>query len=192
MRKCLIAAVILAIPSVSPAAERCFSRSSEPSWTITDEGTAIGDMVMKRDGRTVVMSTSGGGTGIEARVATEADGTEHLYLHVGDTLVMDMVPFELGCPGGHSWTDVGCSRVLISQVDAYARTALFYYLERGHPITDCKLPAPLKEGAIVDLQCSSGTKLKLDATEYPKLAIDGVELQLYDGDLPCAGLTTSP
>jgi hypothetical protein len=104
---------------------------------------------------------------------------------IGDTLVVDMVPYELGCPGGLVWKDMLCARTLISQVDPYVRNARFYYEERGSPITTCDLPAPFRVGEVADLKCSSGKSLKMDATKYPIPVVDGTEMAPYDGELPC-------
>jgi hypothetical protein len=77
------------------------------------------------------------------------------------------------------------TRVLITQVDAYAETALFYYSEDGLPITTCSLPAPFKEGTVVSVTCDSGRVLQMDAGDFPTLKINGVEMSVFDGRLPC-------
>jgi hypothetical protein len=97
---------------------------------------------------------------------------------------MDMDVYELGCPGGHSWVNDECSRVLITQVDAYAETALFYYAQDGLPITTCSLSVPLK-GGVTSVGCDSGRVLQIDARDYPSLKVDGVDMRIFDGPLPC-------
>jgi hypothetical protein len=167
----------------SHAADSCYSNPAYPEITMTygDSG-----LVYHNGDQTIVMTDNGsGGTGIAARSAVEANGTEHQYMFIGDTLVVDMVPYELGCPGGHVWGDMICAHILISQVDPYVRNARFYYEERGSPITTCDLPAPFRVGEMAVLKCSSGKTLKMDATKYPTLVVDGTELLLNDGELPC-------
>jgi hypothetical protein len=186
MGRLLIAALLVFAPSALHAAERCYTSEVDQITTITDDGTDNGPLVWKRsDGRTTVMSTMSAGTGLQFRVAIEENGASHNYRYIGDMLLFDMNAYTLGCPGGHSWVDAQCSRVLISQVDAYAETALLYYLEPGEPLTDCVLPTPFKTGETVDVECSSGKKLHIDAGDYPALLVDDVEMVLHDGDLPC-------
>jgi hypothetical protein len=180
----LVGAVALALAATaSHAADSCYSNPAYPELTMTygDSG-----LVYHRGDETTVMTLNGGGgTGIAARSAIEADGTEHEYMFIGDTLIVDMVPYEPGCPGGLVWTDMLCTQTLISQVDPYVRNARFYYEERGSPLTTCSLPAPFRAGEVVDLKCSSGKSLKVDATNYPLLVVGGTEMTVYDGDLPC-------
>jgi len=193
MRCCLILVFVFAALSPAYTAERCYTSELNPSTTITDDGTNYGRTLVKNvEGKTIVMSTMSGGTGMRVRVAMEEGGKTHTYRYVGDTLIMDMTAYELGCPGGHSWIDRECSRVLISQVDAYARAALFYFLDREHPITSCKLPAPFKVGEVVDVQCDSGQTMRVDASDYPALTVDGVEMVPYDQALPCPFSKKSP
>jgi hypothetical protein len=183
----LAGAVALTLAATaSHAADSCYSNPVYPEITVT---YGDGGLVYHNGDQTIVMTDNGsGGTGIAARSAIEADGTEHQYMFVGDTLVVDMVPYELGCPGGHVWWDMICGHILISQVDPYVRNARFYYEERGSSLTTCDLSAPFKVGEVADLKCSSGKTLKMDATKYPTLVVDGTELLLYDGELPCPGL----
>jgi len=132
------------------------------------------------------METRSGGTGMEFREATESNGATHLYRYEEDMLIMDMEVYYLGCPGGRTWVDELCSRVLISQVDAYAEKAQFYYWERGAPITSCSPPAALKDGELASLNCFSGRVLPMDASDYPEtLKVDGVDLRVDDGPLSC-------
>jgi hypothetical protein len=188
MRCWLMLVFVFASLSAPRAAERCYTSEVDLSATITDDGTDNGPtLVMMEGGKTIVMSTMGAGTGIQFRVAKEDGGETHAYRYFGNTLVMDMVAYERGCPGDHSWIDRECSRVLISQGDPSFQWSTFYFLEPGQPITNCSLPAPFEMGAIVNLQCASGHTLQMDAREYPRLTVDGIEMLIYDGPLPCPG-----
>src|SRR2546430_2698242 len=97
IRVCLTL-LVLAFPTASAAATRCYSTFDDPSITITDDTEDIYTLVKKIDGKTIKMRTMSGGTGLHIRVAYEDDGTSHLYRYVGDTLIMDMDTYELGCP----------------------------------------------------------------------------------------------
>ena len=185
MRAWLVLAFVVAFPVASEAAAECYSSFDNPSITIIAYTDDMYTLVEKVDGKTTVMRTESGGTGIATRTATEPDGTTHQYRYIGNTLVMDMSAYELGCPGGHSWVNDDCTRVLITQVDAYAETALFYYSEDGLPITTCSLPAPFKQGTVVSVTCDSGRVLQMDARDFPTLRVDGVEMSVFDGRLPC-------
>jgi hypothetical protein len=191
MRWCLLI-LFCAVWAEAQGMERCYTSESDWTTTIIDDGTGSGTLVKTRNGQSTVMVTMSAGTGLGYRQAVEEDGTAHSYRFVDDILIMDMKAYTLGCPGGRSWIDETCSRVLISQVDAYARTALFYFVEPEHPITTCEAPAPFKQGTVVDLQCSSGKTLQMDATDYPMVTVDGIEMLLYGGALPCRARGTSP
>jgi hypothetical protein len=191
MRWCLLI-LFCAVSAEAQGMERCYTSEFDWTTTIIDDGTGSGTLVKTRNGKSTVMTTMSAGTGLNYRQAVEEDGTAHFYRYVGDMLIMDMTAYSLGCPGGHNWIDETCSRVLISQVDAYARTAIFYFVEPEHPITTCAAPAPFEQGTVVDLQCSSGKTLHMDATDYPIVMVDGIEMLLYFGPLPCRASGTSP
>ena len=115
--------LLLAFPASSSAVERCYSSLDNPGVTITDDAEDAYTLVRKSGKGTTVMDTRSGGTGIAVREATESNGTMHSYRYEGDMLIMDTEVYYLGCPGGRTWVDDLCSRVLISQVDAYAEKA---------------------------------------------------------------------
>jgi hypothetical protein len=193
MRWWLMLALLAALPSASYGMERCYTSEIDWTETIIDDGTDYGPLVKRSLGKTTVMSTMGAGTGLQFRVAIEEDGTTHHYRYVGHLLIMDMNAYSLGCLGRGTWTDRTCSRVLISQLDPYAGTPTFYFVEPDHPITSCLLPVPFKERLVADLQCFSGKTLHMDASDYPTLVVDGVEMQLFGEVLPCRGRgETSP
>ena len=101
-------------------------------------------------------------------------------------LIMDTQVYYLGCPGGHTWADDNCSHVLLTQVDAYAEDAQFYYWEDGQPLTTCHPSAAFKDGVKTSLECASGRKLQIDASDYPEsLQVDGVTMPSYEWQLPC-------
>jgi hypothetical protein len=186
MRLWLTLVLVLAFTGASSALERCYSSLDNPGVTITDDPEDGYTLVRKSGKETTVMDTRSGGTGIPVRVATESNGNTHPYRYEGDMLIMDMEVYYLGCPGGRTWVDELCSRVLISQVDAYAEKAQFYYWERGSPITSCSAPAPLKDGEVVSMNCFSGRVLRMDASNYPQtLDVGSVEMRVDDGPLAC-------
>jgi hypothetical protein len=186
MRVFLMLAFVLAFPAAAPAATRCYTLLEDPLVTITDDTDDIYTLVMKAGNETTVMRTESGGTGTPFRQATEPDGKVHLYRYEGDMLIMDINVYYLGCPGGHTWVNDKCSRVLITQIDAYAEQAQFYYSENSFPITTCMPPAAFKDGEVVTVNCTSGRVLQVDAHDYPMtLKVNGEEMRSWEWQLPC-------
>jgi hypothetical protein len=182
----LLLALVLAFPAASSAATRCYSSLDDSDVTITDDTNDIDTLVMKVGNETIVMRTESGGTGSPFRQADEPDGTTHLYRYIGDMLIMDTNVYYLGCPGGHTWVNDKCSSVLITQVDAYAEVAQFYYSEEGLPITTCLPPAAFKDGEVITVKCTSGRVLRVDAHDYPTtLKVNGESMRSWEWQLPC-------
>jgi hypothetical protein len=185
MRICLLLAFILAFSNASFAATRCYTLLEDPEVTATDDTNDIYTLVMKSGNNTTVLRTESAGTGMAFRQATEPNGTVHLYRYEGDMLIIDINVYYLGCRGGHTWVNDKCSRVLITQVDAYAEAAQFYYSEDGVPITTC-LPPAFKDGEVVTVKCTSGRVLQVDAHNYPMtLKVNGEEMRSWRWQLPC-------
>jgi hypothetical protein len=122
------------------------------------------------------------GTGIVAQMATEDDGKMHTYLSLPDLIVLDMVPYERGCPGDRTWVDKDCKRVLISQSNVWSDAVTYYFTDGGSPVRTCWVSDPQNPDM---LQCGSGRKMSFDGTDLTRLILDGTEMQPLDGDLPC-------
>ena len=186
MRLCLLLAFVLIFSTSSSAATRCYTLLEDPDVTATDDTNDIYTLVMKSGNKTTVLRTESAGTGMAFRQATEPDGKIHLYRYVGDMLIIDINVYYLGCQGGHTWVNDNCSRVLITQVDAYAEATQFYYSENRVPLTTCLPPAAFKDGEVVTMKCTSGRVLQVDAHDYPMtLKVNGEGMRSWQWQLPC-------
>ena len=186
MRWWLMLAFVLAFPAGSFAAQKCYRSADQPDISITADTKDIFTLVWKIGSSTTVLKTQLSPTTNTVRVAVEEDGTKHLYRYLGDMLIIDTGVYYLGCPGGRTWVSEDCTRALLTQVDAYAEAAQFYYWEDNRPLTTCNPVAAFKEGEKTSLACGSGRKLEVDASDYPSsLRVDGVTMESYEWQLPC-------
>jgi hypothetical protein len=186
MRVWLILAFVLTSPAVSSAATKCYRSADAPNVSITADTEDIFTLVWKIGSGTTVLKTQLSPTTNTVRVAVEGDGRKHQYRYIGDLLIMDTEVYYLGCPGGHTWANDECSRVLLTQVDAYAEVAQFYYWADSRPLTTCNPAVAFKDSVKTSLECASGRKLQVDASDYPtSLQVDGVGMRSYEWQLPC-------
>lgn len=186
MRWWLVLVFTAALTSPAAAWDYCYTSEVDPQLTII---VRDGELVRSDGQETTTMTTMGAGTGIPFTEATEPDGTTHSFRFIGGDLVFDMVIYELGCPTDMTWVDSECERILISQSTPYARATRFYYLEPGHPLTDCTTPTPFENTRFNELRCSSGRTMKVDTDDYRVITVDGIEMSLYDGSFPCGPLS---
>jgi hypothetical protein len=190
MRLFLLVAGILWMIAVARADEQptCYTSAENPDWTLTDAVTKDGAGFVWMQGKKRVELTVGSiGTGIVARMATEANGKVHTYLSLPNLLVLDMVPYEAGCPGDRTWVDKDCKRVLISQSNASSSDVAYYFMDDGRPVTNCWVSDPENSAPVHTLECGSGRKMSFDSTDLTRLFLDGTEMRPLNGDLPCSG-----
>jgi hypothetical protein len=190
MRLLLFLAIFLCltIPVRAEHQPRCYASVENPDWTLTDGSTKQGAGFVWMQGKKRIELTVGGiGTGIVASMATEENGKVHTYLYVRDILILDMVPYEPGCPNDRTWVDKDCKRVLISQANAWSELVAYYFIDGANPVTDCWVSDLLEDGPVHDLECSSGRRIKLDTRDLTRITVDGVEMRTLDTGLPCSG-----
>ena len=74
----------------------------------------------------------------------------------------------------------------MTQLDAYAYYAQFYFSEDTLLITTCLPPSAFKDGKVVTMKCTSGRVLQVDAHDYPMtLKVNGEDMRSYEWQLPC-------
>jgi hypothetical protein len=191
MRLALAVAAILVLTVSAHAADsfECYVSAENPDWTLSEETTKLGRGLIWMQGRKrIELSTGGMGTGTLARAATEEESGEiHTYLYVRGVLVFDMVPYEPAwCPGDRTWVDKDCKRVLISQGKAWSDLITYYFVDADKPVTTCQTAVPPQQGHFVTLECDSGRKIRLDSRDFLTATVDGIEMRVFDGPLPCS------
>lgn len=78
-----------------------------------------------------------------------------------------------------TWVDVECSRVLVSVDDR------FLIQDRDNQLVSCAIEKWPLNTPTADLACANGVSAKIEVLGDSTLLWNGIEMNAYDGPLPC-------
>lgn len=86
---------------------------------------------------------------------------------------------ETGSASRHVWLDIECQRMILTQ-DAQN----YYFFRPDRPMTACIIASKGDKTAKMSCEDGSAPAVELSPDEQT-VVVDGVELNFYDGPLPC-------